>query len=604
MVTLDRETDLRRQERELIERRARTAHELLRAKLERPGPATWWNDVGTDVFIELVAARITPDEAATVRAWRTTGSRGSWGSVAVTSHRDLRNRWRLDWEGPDLDEVGMAIGIAAAHRLGEDPTAAPWTPEGVGGASVGSPALSATLADRADPRRRRAERFAYVGVDVDEAEGVVRCRYDLDGRAFTEEITFGPGLAWTPAAHEAARLLFLLAAVSYYKAGAPPVVDLGATPVRPGELDLLRSFYVDGLGEFAVRNDLDLTGIELVGGRPAPPVPAAGQPARPDASTRPLIPFGGGLDSIVTVELLRSHVTDPALFVVDRAGYRFESIERAAAVTGLPVVRAEREIDPTLVRPTDDERARWFNGHVPVTGIISAIAVLAAVLHGRSAVVMSNEWSASSGNVRVGGRDVNHQFSKSETFEAAWRAVLAEAVPTVDYFSFLRPFSELWIAQRFAGMHAFHPVFHSCNRAFHLDPAERLDHWCGECDKCVFIDLILSPFLPRTELDAIFDGREPLANPALADRFRRLLATVDDPKPFECVGDVDECRAALVLAAERADRNGPEHSFLHQLVDELGPAAVEAADDGSARLLRPMGVHHIPDALLAAAPLR
>ena len=119
----------------------------------------------------------------------------------------------------------------------------------------------------------------------------------------------------------------------------------------------------------------------------------------------------------------------------------------------------------------------------------------AAVLDGRGAVVMSNEWSASQGNVDVDGRVVNHQYSKSHEFEAAFRAALAdnfEAGP--DYFSLLRPLSELRIAQLFVDMPQYHRVFRSCNRAFHIDRAQRLDHWCGVCDKCCFIDLILAPF--------------------------------------------------------------------------------------------------------------
>ena len=84
---------------------------------------------------------------------------------------------------------------------------------------------------------------------------------------------------------------------------------------------------------------------------------------------------------------------DAALFVVNRPGDRFAAIEAPAAVTGLPVVRAERRIDPQVLRSRE---LGFLNGHVPVTGIISAIAVLAAVLTARDAVVMSNEWSASS----------------------------------------------------------------------------------------------------------------------------------------------------------------------------------------------------------------
>jgi UDP-N-acetyl-alpha-D-muramoyl-L-alanyl-L-glutamate epimerase len=437
--------------------------------------------------------------------------------------------------------------------------------------------------------------FCYEGFDLDPASGLLTCRYSLGGRGFTEQITFGPAGNWdAPEVGQAARLICLLAGVSYYKTAAPPVVDLGRLPVTTAELDFLRGFYLDGLAEFAYRDDLDLAALRFVGGAiggpAAGPPSGPGHPASPGATPQAmLIPFGGGIDSIVTVELMRRH-GDAALFIMSRPGDRFAAIERPAAVTGLPVVRAGREIDPQLLRAAE---LGFRNGHVPVTGILSAIAVMAALLDGRDAVVMSNEWSASAGTLTAGGRVINHQYSKSMEFEAGFRRVLADALGgRLAYFSALRPFTELWVARKFAGLTRYHATFRSCNRAFHIDPAARLDHWCGRCDKCCFIDLILAPFLPATELRQIF-GAEPLADPALADRFRALLGTSPAGKPFECVGEVTECRAAAVLAAARADRAGT--ALLHTLAAEFSPpdpATIEA-------LLRPVGEHWIPDAYAA-----
>jgi hypothetical protein len=301
----------------------------------------------------------------------------------------------------------------------------------------------------------------------------------------------------------------------------------------------------------------------------------------------PLIPFGGGIDSIVTVEWLRGH-GDAALFIMSRPGDAFDAIERPAAVTGLPAVRAGREIDPQLLRSAE---LGFRNGHVPVTGILSAVAVMAAVLDGRGTVVMSNEWSASVATLHSGGRAINHQYSKSAAFEAGFRRVLGEAFGgQVTYFSALRPFTELWVARRFAGLTQYHGTFRSCNRAFAIDPSRRLDHWCGRCDKCCFIDLILAPFMPAGALRQIFGGAEPLADPALADRFRSLLGTAAGGKPFECVGEVGECRAAVALAAARPDRAGTP--LLRTLAAELPPLPPGAVEE----LLRPAGEHAIPDA--------
>ena len=429
--------------------------------------------------------------------------------------------------------------------------------------------------------------FRYDGYDVDPAAGTLACHYSLGERQFTERFAFPGGTGWDErAAAEAARWVFLLAGVSYYKTAAPPVVELPDTPLRSGEVEFLRSFYVDGLGEFAYRNGLDLSGLRIE----APTLDAAPAPAPlRTGGARPLVPFGGGIDSIVTVELVRP-VAEPALFVVGRPGDRFAAIERPLAVTGLPVVRAERRLDHQVLRSRE---LGFLNGHVPVTGIISALAVLAAVLHDRDAVVMSNEWSSSVGNLLIGDRMVNHQWSKSEAFEAGFRAVLAASLGgAVDYFSRLRPYSELLIAERFARLDRYHGSFQSCNRGFHIDPAQRLDHWCGQCDKCCFIDLILSPFLDAATLRDVFRGREPLDDLGLLPRFEDLVGTSGDTKPWECVGDVDECRAAVTLALARSDR--ADTPVLRALAARLGPdlpppAAVES-------LLRPRGAHFVPHA--------
>lgn len=430
----------------------------------------------------------------------------------------------------------------------------------------------------------QGKRFRYEHFSLDDA-GELTCHYSLDDRTFTERSSLGAS-GDAPAAQAAARLVFLLAGISYYKTGAPPVIELGAHDLTEFEQDFLRTYFVEGLGEFAYQNELDLTGVEI-------DATTAEREAVEVASTdRPLVPFGGGIDSIVVVEATRKRHPDTALFVASRAGSHFDAIEKAAAVTGLPIQRADRELDPQVLRSAE---LGLLNGHVPVTGILSALAVTAALLDGRDAVVMSNEWSASSATLEhggPGGRSINHQWSKSLEFEAAFRDVLAQSLPGFSYFSALRPYSELWVAHRFAALTDYHPVFRSCNRAFHLDPSRRLDHWCGECDKCCFIDLILSPFMDRAALALVFDGNEPLDRPDLEPRFSSLLGDTALAKPFECVGDAGECRAAVLLAAARIDR--ADNPLLHRLAAQVHHDGREVPEVTA--LLRPLGPHFIDSA--------
>ena len=142
-------------------------------------------------------------------------------------------------------------------------------------------------------------------------------------------------------------------------------------------------------------------------------------------------------------------------------------------------------------------------------------------------------------------RDVNHQWSKSWAAEVLIAEALAERIgPEFAVASFLRDRSELWVAQRFAEARRYHRVFRSCNRAFTQRVGEREATWCGHCDKCLFINLILAPFIDRAQLREIFSS-EPLSDPQLDESLRSLIGLGLEHKPFECVGDPDESAVAL-----------------------------------------------------------
>jgi hypothetical protein len=106
--------------------------------------------------------------------------------------------------------------------------------------------------------------FRYETFTIDPDRGLLTCGYSVEEHSFTERISLTPGAAWrTPQARAAARLVFLLAGVSYYKTTASPVIDLGEHALTDAERDFLRSFYLDGLAEFAYRNNLDLSALRI-----------------------------------------------------------------------------------------------------------------------------------------------------------------------------------------------------------------------------------------------------------------------------------------------------------------------------------------------------
>jgi hypothetical protein len=433
------------------------------------------------------------------------------------------------------------------------------------------------------PSDTRAERFTYDGYSMNPSSGEVECHYSTGEHQFTERFVFGPEGDWdAPAVAAAVRILFLLAGVSYYKTTAAHIIDCGNTSTTADERAFLGRYYRGGLGEFAYCNGIDLSGVEVVG--PDGTTTVAPYTAAPG---RPLIPFGGGIDSIVTVAALQDDHPEAALCIVHPNGSSFPAIEDAAARTELPIVHITRQLSPVVMRSA---QLGFFNGHVPITAVITAASVVAAILGHRDAVVLSNEWSASVPTLQHEGTAINHQWSKGIAFEEDFATLVRASLgPDLSVFSYLRSRSELWVAQQFATLTEFHSVVRSCNRSFHQDPEQRLDHWCGECDKCCFIDLILAPFVSGDALRTIFSGTEPLGRSELRHRFETLLGLSPDARPFECVGDVDECRAAVYLAAARPDRQADAQlQSLRQALPMSPPADATG-------LLAAQGPHFIPD---------
>jgi len=207
---------------------------------------------------------------------------------------------------------------------------------------------------------------------------------------------------------------------------------------------------------------------------------------------------------------------------------------------------------------------------------------------------MANERSASSGNLRWDGVEVNHQFSKGLRAERLMRAALAELHSPVAMFSVLRPASELAIARAFAGMERYHGAFTSCNAAFRTDPARRSASWCCDCPKCRFVFLALAPFTAPEHLAEVF-GRDLLDDEGQFAGFALLTATGGE-KPFECVGEEEESLAAMRLLA--ADPRWSEHRVVRRLAAEVLPT-FPAGDGDPGRAPGLSDEHEVPATLLS-----
>ena len=445
----------------------------------------------------------------------------------------------------------------------------------------------------ADPRKAEVFRCVRCGY----ADGVAELVYAFDaGPELVERIRFPDASALPPArraAFDAALgMLHLIAGVSYYKAGVSPHIAVETGALDAASVALLDALYTDGLAEFAYRNGLDLrrritfsrdAAADTI---PTPSLPLKGR----EQAARALVPIGGGKDSLVVVEALKAAAIDATAVWVGASPL----IAAVAARTGLPMLNLGRELSPVLF---DYNRMGAWNGHIPVTAINSAILAVAAVLYGFDAIAFANERSASAATLEYAGQAVNHQWSKGWAFERAFAAWLrAHVAADLDYFSLLRPYSELAVTRAFAKSGAaYFDAFSSCNRNFRLLGPKPADRWCGQCPKCHFVFLALAPFLPKPRLLQIF-GRNLLDDESQAAGFDALIE-YHDHKPFECVGEAAEARAAFATLAARPEWR--EDALVARFARDIAPS-LAGADLALDAWLQAAGEHGVPQHFEAA----
>lgn len=330
------------------------------------------------------------------------------------------------------------------------------------------------------------------------------------------------------------RLVFdigMIELISYWKCACPPTVKVSCGSLTDEQIAFWKKLYWNGLGEFFYTNGIRSNSTDFMNIEGTQCAVPAGIVI--GGSDSYLVPVGGGKDSVVTLELLRRAGKTIRPLIMNPRGATTE----CARVAGFPmeeVLVIRRKIDPTLL---ELNAQGYLNGHTPFSAMLAFYTRLASALSGIPNVALSNENSANESTVI--GTSVNHQYSKSLEFEDDFRRYCNG----FNYFSFLRPLSELQIAMLFSRFTAYHDVFRSCN------VGSKQDIWCGHCAKCLFAYIILSPFIEPVRLNQIF-GKSMLDDLTLQHEFLQLIGEAET-KPFECVGTVGEVRQALSMTIKR-----------------------------------------------------
>lgn len=382
------------------------------------------------------------------------------------------------------------------------------------------------------------KQFIFESYDFNATNKTVSLHYSLDGELnFLETFTFD--FAYTDydqaVLDRALQALFFMAGVSYYKTYIPPEIV-----VKKGQLDAESAQFFSktwqrGLGEFFYVNGLDPhTPMTFPTNTPSIGVVAA-------TGDGPLVGVGGGKDSLVSIEMLRQALPNVSTWALGHRHLLEPLVERI----DLPHYRVDRRWDRTLLDLRDQGA---LNGHIPISAVFACVGTVVAILSGKRDIVISNEQSANEPTLEYNGTPINHQYSKSQEFEQDFQAYLQHTFgDTIRYYSLLRPFSELYIGELFAkiGFEKYKDVFSSCNRAF-IHTSDTIG-WCGQCPKCAFVFMILTPFIAREELESLWGGKNLLLDPTLEPLYKQLLG-IDGDKPLECIGEIKESRAAMRLA--------------------------------------------------------
>ena len=347
--------------------------------------------------------------------------------------------------------------------------------------------------------------------------------------------------------------LGLVELISYWKITCSPLVKIECGSLDEKQAKWWKTQYFNGLGEFFYRNGIDTDAHSFMN------IISASSDIKETASSENtenilsgcLIPVGGGKDSVVTLDLLSEMSEDNLCYLINRRNSIYQSAYNAG-YNDTDIVLATRTLDKNMLRLNSEG---FLNGHTPFSAIVAFSAVIAAYINGKKYVVLSNEASANESTVK--DSNVNHQYSKSFEFENDFVNYEKQYINSgVFYFSILRPLSEFQIAKYFSVLTSYHKIFRSCN------VGSKSDSWCGNCSKCLFVCLILSPFI---EYEALCDilGNNIADREDMLETFRQLIGLTDE-KPFECVGSRDEINFSVTQAIKKREAENKKLPYLFE----------------------------------------
>jgi len=334
---------------------------------------------------------------------------------------------------------------------------------------------------------------------------------------------------------------------SYWKAVCSQKIVVKASSLDKKQIKWWKDILINGMGQYFYENKIDFTASDFV------EIVSTGSSKFKKGKVIGkgiLLPIGGGKDSAVTLELMKKFKKDVDCFALNPVS----NVKEMFKVSGYKrMIVVERKIEDKLLLLN---RKGYLNGHTPFVAYLSFLTVLVSVLFNKKFIVFSNEDSSNEGNVKWKGYEINHQYSKTYDFEKKFREYSSSyLVNGLEYFSVLRLLYEIQIARIFSYMKDYFPVFLSCNEAqkTYSGTKKKTGKWCGQCSKCLFVYMILYPFVSKDELLSIF-GSDLFEKKELLPILKELIGE-KEVKPFECVGTRKEALVALYLSYKKGENS-------------------------------------------------
>lgn len=365
---------------------------------------------------------------------------------------------------------------------------------------------------------------------------------------------------------------------SYWKAACSPNIIINAGKLSSPQINWWNNLLIKGLGEFFYTNKIDFTKKDFVNWQVETNPNIKIHTTK--LSQRTLVPIGGGKDSVVTLEVLKS--SNLSLFNLNPSAITHQIF---SLNDQLKAITVERNIDPKLLELNNHG---YLNGHTPFSSYLAFLSVTCAILFDYKYIAVSNESSSNEANVKYLHHQINHQYSKSYEFEKLFTDYTNKYLSTsVNYFSFLRPLYELQISRIFSQFTQYFSVIRSCNST------TSTQKWCCHCPKCLFVFASLYPFVTTKQIIKMFsfDLFQDLRLKNLAFEFMGY----SKHKPFECIGTIEESKVAFYLCIKKHKSSGSRLPALLKTIEKKFKLAESGLEQRSKTILSSWShEHHLP----------